>query len=478
MTNVRLSLLPSRAHSAGQPMRRRAWLASLLALGALLTLLAGCGAQAGAWRLIGPDGGAHVYTLAADPHVPGLVYAGADNGGVYRGLADQTGRVASGSGIPRTVTVASVLPDPAHAGVVLAGTSGGLYRSADYGDHWSAFGAGLASQRAAVELAATPDDAVLLAGLDNGGLYRSLDDGARWTSANSGLPAQGTPVALVWDASARLWLVGLVNATGTALYVSVDSGQTWTPRATGLPSGAQVNALATLGGSSPALFAATSQGLYTSVNAGQQWSRVDGTPQGSALALATLPQQPTWVYVSVGSAVYRSTDGGAHWSDVAPGLTSDVQSLAATQGKRSGPVVYAAVGQLARYPTGIPAGGANVPDWLVLVVVLLALVIGGYVLSRRSRRFGYAMGALRNERNTGRAAEAAERWSREPQERPAASGANRPGGQRAARSSGAEQPSEGHVIAPSELTTRATTGIPADENTSAQNGHGKPKQRG
>lgn len=481
MTNVRLSRLRGHAHGAGQRMRHRAWLAPLVALGALLTLLAGCGTQAGAWRLIGPDDGAHVYDVAADPHVAGLIYAGADDGGVYRGLADQTGHVVSGSGIPHDATVASLLPDPIHAGVVLAGTSAGLYRSADYGDHWSAFGAGLQGHRAAVALASTPDAAVLLAGIDQGGLYRSVNGGAAWTPADAGLPTQGTPVALAWDAPDHIWLAGLVNTTGPSLYASADGGQTWTSRATGLPSGAQVNALAALAGSSSTLFAATTQGLYSSTDAGQRWSRVGGgLPSGSALALATLPQRPTWGYVSIGSAVYRSTDGGAHWADVAPGLSSSVQALAAAQGKQSGPVVYVAVGQLARYPTGIPGGGSGVPDWFVLVIVLLALVIGGYALSRRSRRFGYAMGALRNEGNTGRAAEASERWQHQQQESSAASGANRPVGRGAAaqRTGDDALPGEGHVIAPSELTSRATTGIPADESTSAQNGHGKPKQRG
>ncbi|HET9110107.1 MAG TPA: hypothetical protein VFN78_04700 [Ktedonobacterales bacterium] len=482
MTDALLSRLRSHSHGAGQRLRHhRALLAPLLALGALLTLLAGCGTQAGAWRLIGPDDGAHVYAVAADPHVAGLVYAGADDGGVYRGLADQTGHVVSGSGIPRDATVASVLPDPIHAGVVLAGTSAGLSRSSDYGDHWSAFGAGLPGQRAVVALAATPDDATLLAGIDQGGLYRSVNDGAAWTAANSGLPTQGTPVALAWDAPDHIWLAGLVNVTGPSLYASADGGQTWTPRATGLPSGAQVNDLTALGGSSPTLFAATTQGVYSSVDVGQRWGHVSGgLPQGSALALATLPQRPTWVYVSIGSAVYRSTDGGAHWADVAPGLSSSVQALAATQGKQGGPVVYVAVGQLARYPTGIPGGGSGVPDWFVLVIVLLALVIGGYTLSRRSRRFGYAMGALRNESNTGRAAEASERWQYQQRESSAPSDANRPasGGGAAQRTGDDAQPGDGHVIAPSDLTSRASTGIPADEGASAQNGHGKPRQRG
>ncbi len=80
--------------------------------------------------------------------------------------------------------------------------------------------------------------------------------------------------------------------------------------------------------SAPALFAATTSGLYTSANAGQSWSHVAGLPQGSALALATLAQQPTWLYASVGAGVYHSTDGGLRWQVVAQGLTGDAQGLA------------------------------------------------------------------------------------------------------------------------------------------------------
>ncbi|HEX8731803.1 MAG TPA: hypothetical protein VF725_07050, partial [Ktedonobacterales bacterium] len=184
--------------------------AALALLAALLTL-AGCGAQAGAWRLIGPEGGANVYVIAAVPHVAGLVYAGADDGGVYRARADQTGGAANGAAIPAGAAVASLAPDLQRAGVALAGTSGGLYRSADYGDTWRAWGSGLPPDAAVVGLAMTPDDATLLAGIDHGGIYRSADDGATWAPSATGLPPSATPVALLWDAPAHLWLAGLIG---------------------------------------------------------------------------------------------------------------------------------------------------------------------------------------------------------------------------------------------------------------------------
>lgn len=432
----------------------RVW--SIAAL-ALLTL-AGCGGQAGAWRLIGPEGGANAYIIVADPHVSGLVYAGADDGGVYRARADQAGDVVSGSGIPSGAAVASLAPDPQRAGVVLAGTSVGLYRSADYGDTWRAWGSGL-PHASAVGLAMTPDDATLLAGIDHGGVYRSVDGGATWVSAAQGLPPKATPVALLWDAPARLWLAGLIGGGATQLYASADDGRTWTPRATGLPASAQVNALAMLSGA-PALFAATTSGLYVSADAGQNWRHVAGLPAGSALALATLPHQPTWLYASVGAGVYRSTDSGATWQVVAPGLTSEAQGIAVTDDPQGAPVVYVAAGQVARYPTGATPVG-SVPTTLLLVIFALALVAGGYLVSRRMRRFGYAMGARRNESNTGRAAEAAERWSAEQAERHATLQA------RHARDAASS------ISAP----TRPTTDAPADPRKAAQNGHGKRQRR-
>ncbi len=377
-----------------------------------------------------------------------------------------------------------MLPDPQRAGVIFAGTSAGLYRSDDYGDHWSAYSAGLPTSNAAVALAATPDDATLLAGLDHGGVYRSANDGATWVASNGGLPAQATSAALAWDAANHTWLLGLINGSGAPLFISGDGGQTWAPHATGLPAKTQVNALATLGGPSAPLFAATTDGLFSSADAGQSWSHVGGgLPQGTALALATLTQQPTWLYVSIANAVYRSTDSGAQWALVAPGLTNPAQGLAVTEGKQSGPVVYAAVGQLARYPTGITSGsGSGLSSNALLVVIVLVLIGGGYALSRRTRRFGYAMGAQRNESNTGRSADEAARWNRMQAERAAAAerqtGDGPPRGVSGAPRADDTQPSEGRVIAPSELTSRATTGASADEGKAAQNGHGKPKQRG
>ncbi|HEX8982728.1 MAG TPA: YCF48-related protein [Ktedonobacterales bacterium] len=455
-------------------MRRVSSFGALALLGIVLAALAGCGAAAGGWRLIGPESGAHVYSIVADSHVAGLIYAGGDDGGVYRVRADQTsGHVLAGDGIPQGDAVASVLPDPQRAGVVLAGTVNGLYRSDTYGDHWRAYSSGLPHDKTVLALAAAPDDSIVLAGVDHAGVYRSSDDGATWSAASDGLPAQATPVALAWDAPDHLWLLGLNDASGPALYASADGAQTWAPRAGGLPAGAQVNALAMLGSAAPALFAATSLGLFTSANAGQQWSRVAaGLPQRAALALATLPQQPTWVYVALGGAVYRSTDGGAHWQSVTSPLSANVQGLVATEGAKTGPVVYAAAGQVARYPTG--SGGGNPISADLLIAVFVAALLAGFIFFWRRRiSYGRTQGLQRSEANTGRTAETAERWG--SSRGSGGSGMSAPSGQ--PPRSVDEHADAGRVLAPSDMTARSATGEPANESTSQQNGQGQPEQR-
>lgn len=447
--------------TVGRAKTRRAWLAALATLLPLALALAGCGTQAGDWRLLGPSSG-HVYSIATDPHIPSLVYAGADDGFIYRARADQTGRVDPGAGLPADTVTASLLPDPKVPGRVFAGTTHGLYLSQRYGDRWSPFGSGLPPNSTPLALAGTPDDSWLLAGLDHHGIFRSADDGATWRIVSTGLPASSTPVALLWDASARRWWAGLQGATGVELFSSVDNGQAWAPASGDFPTGADVNALARLtrAGGAGTLFAATAVGLYDSADSGATWARSrSGLPAGAALAVVTASGQSGALYASVGSGVYISTDTGATWTVVARGLTASAQGLAVATDGRGSRVVFAAAGELARYPSGITTSDST--SFFLLVAMAIALVIGGYILSRRNRRFGYAMGANENERTIGRAAQASRAWTRQ-------STVQAP---RAAQRGGAPQ-----ALAPADLTTREQTGAPARPDKIAQNGHGVPDQ--
>ncbi len=453
---------------------RKGWLA--LALFPLLALLlAGCGTQAGAWRLLSPSD-AHIYSLATDPNIPTLVYAGAENGAVYRARADQTGLAIPSEGIPTNTVVASLLPDPKVPGRVFAGTAVGLYRSEHYGDQWSAFGAGLPSKATILALASTPDGSLLLAGLDSRGIYRSADDGATWAPASNGSLAEATVTALIWDTAEHQWWAGLQSATDHTVYVSSDAGQTWTPADGLIRAGADINAFATgqgQPGNAETVFAATSAGVYTNTGNTESWRKVSNSlPSGAALAITAITGEPGGVVVAVGSSVYSSTDYGVSWTAIAQGLTSPVQALALAKDGHGERVYFAASSQLARYPSGAPTSGSA--PFLLIAAIALALIIGGYFLMRRNRRFGYALGAGASEVNTGRAAEATRTWERQLRgSQTGASNASIGGGAR--RETGVRASSR--AFDPTDLTTRERTGAPADPDKAARNGHGDPKRR-
>lgn len=436
--------------------------------------LAGCGEQQGAWRLISP-GNVRMFSVAADPHIPELIYAGGDDGGVYRARADQTGVAVAGSGIPDPTVITSILPDPNVPGRIFAGTTAGLYRSEHYGDTWERYGTGLPSGAAALALAALPDDSALLAGIDGAGVYRSVDDGATWKVSSSGLPAKASVAALTWDPSDHLWWAGLQSATDHSLYQSADNGLTWQPADTLVRAGADINGLVTISygpGVSDSVFAATSAGVYTNTGGGA-WSRPKGPiATGAATAIAAIPGQAGGIVAAIGPAVYVSTNGGVSWGVLAQGLVNDVPGLAVASNGKGARVYYAASGQLARFPTGgKPASSQST----VLLITLIAaiLVIGGYILTRRNRRFGYAMGANDNEGTAGPGA-AAERMRRRRADSASAAGPFFPGGASSGRGQAAKRDgSRSSVLSPSDLTTRDRSGPPAPADKAARNGHSK-----
>jgi hypothetical protein len=441
----------------------------------LVLLLTGCGQQAGAWRLISPAG-THTYSVATDPHIPQLIYAGSDQG-VYLARADQTGLAVETSGIPDQTVVASILPDSKIAGLIFAGTTRGLYRSVNYGETWARYGQALPSDSAALVLAGEPDDSVLLAGMDGAGVYRSQDDGATWTLSSSGLPAKATVAALAWDAASKQWWAGLNATSGHTLYASADGGATWSTADAGLPSGASVNALLTLNsGSGVIRLAATTVGLYAERGGAATWTKLSaGLPSGGSLALAPISGQPDAVVAAIGSGVYLSTNAGTSWALVAQGLTSNVAGLTVASDAHGKSVYYAASDQLARYPNTVPP---NDPlAFLIVALVVIVLVVGGYFLMRRNRRFGYAMGANDNEATAGPGA-AAERARRRQEDGETPTGPYFPAHEddvwRARVPSGKPRAS---VLSPADLTTREQTGQPAPPNKAAQNGHGDKQSK-
>jgi photosystem II stability/assembly factor-like uncharacterized protein len=372
-----------KAMSAGT----RASTAPLAGTALLMALVvAGCQVQnMGSWDTFLTATGGTVYTLAQDPHVPQLLYAGTSNGKVYRVRTDSHGADA-GTGIPDDATVAALAVDPTHAGVVFAGTTVGVYASSDYGDTWQARSHGLPADDGvdALALGSFPAGLALFAGTEAHGVYISLDAGATWQASGNGLPPGVAVFGLLDDAPGRT-LYAALAARG--VYASADGGQTWVARDSGLPVNTDTFTLLALpvggGAAGRTLFAGTGAGVFASTDGGKNWQAA-GLSQTRALALAADPTAPTTLYAGTSDNAYRSADGGKNWTIVAPGIHQAVNAILVVADQSHHPIVIAGTSQLLRYPA-LPGSTGGIGT-IVSVVIFLVLLVVLFYFTRRSRR--------------------------------------------------------------------------------------------
>ena len=135
-----------------------------------------------------------------------------------------------------TITAIAVSPvDPA---VIYAGTDDGrLWRTNTGGDHWDEVSEGLPG-RWVTAIACSPDDAatayVTFSGYRFGEsmahVYRTQDGGRNWASRGGDLPDVPVNDLLVFPGEAPL-----IVATDVGVFQSVDGGQRWEPLGAGMP---------------------------------------------------------------------------------------------------------------------------------------------------------------------------------------------------------------------------------------------------
>jgi hypothetical protein len=237
-------------------------------------------AQASFWMTHGPNKA--IRALVIDPSTPGTLYAGGDQGTVFKSTDSGSSWTPANSGLPAT-TVRSLAIDPTSPTTLYAGTGGnGAYKTTDGGASWSPAKSGLASNVNA--LAINPlDPSVLYAGT-NVGVYRTSDSGGSWVQANSGIGA--TMIAAL--------AIDPVNPS--RVYA------------------------ATLGA-----------GAFKTTNDAANWGSISGSVgeeyvvlPSSVKALALDPTNPFTIYAgSVSDGVFRSfNSGGQNWRAINGGLTN------------------------------------------------------------------------------------------------------------------------------------------------------------
>lgn len=301
----------------------------------------------------------------------GTVYAGTDNGAIYRydtGLGDWVSVTPVGSSQPViSLTVSSGYPTDR---TVVAGTKNGVYITTNAGSSWTqrnvvnwgsrSFGAVALSPRYGV-------DRTIYVGSQGGGVQFSNDGGAFWFSKSSGLTAvQVRSIEFSPD------YAGDHTAFATALggiYRTVDRGASWANITAGIDY-VDVRALAV----SPVypidrtLFAGSDGGVYRSSDSGASWTNIKAGIMVSAVALSPAYATDRTVYAAASAAeVYRSQDGGGSWEPVNSGM--------------EGRIIYS----LAFTPNGILFAGTdsgvyrlvNTVNGLVWQPVTAGMVAGG-----------------------------------------------------------------------------------------------------
>jgi photosystem II stability/assembly factor-like uncharacterized protein len=276
------------------------------------------------WQVVGqvPTGG--VPALAVDPGSPDRVYV-ANGVGLFRSEDGGGSWQPAFNGLPRFLdqppAVFTVAAAPSRPGVLYAGTSdGGVARSVDSGGHWRA-GLQLGLNATFTTLLKfnplRPTVVYLGQGSFGDRSYRSTDGGRTWQGFARAVTQQG------WNDLAfdpvdpdRLYA-----ATNTAIWRSGDSGESWERISDQNPL-----KLAAPGGQT---LLASRCGMSRSTDGGRTWREViacngdHGSPR-YPLSLWSDPRDPRAVYVhfvifgsgSVDSRyeIFRSRDGGATWT--------------------------------------------------------------------------------------------------------------------------------------------------------------------
>ncbi|RBQ19332.1 exo-alpha-sialidase [Spongiactinospora rosea] len=248
-----------------------------------------------------------VWQLQPSPSEPGVVWAGAEPGALFR--SEDGGRTFAlctglwnhphrpqwqpgGGGL----CLHTVLPHPADPrSIAVAVSAAGFYRSADGGAGWEAANRGIRVPfrpegdqypefgQCVHKVAAHPGRPDRLYLQHHFGVYRSDDFGANWTAIGGGLPSDfGFPIVVHPDRPDTIYVVPLESDMDRVpvghryqVYRSDDAGDTWTAFGEGLPPGpVHAAVLRDAMCASPAgIFFGTRDGeVYASRDDGETWT--------------------------------------------------------------------------------------------------------------------------------------------------------------------------------------------------------------
>ena len=348
-----------------------------------------------AWeQTAGPPGGS-VMSIAVDPILPSVLYAGMADGGVFRSI-DQGEHWESVIFKPDSY-VGTIAATP--YGVFVAACNLGFYRSDDHGASWHEVE--VAHETRVCSVYYSPHGDVLLVSTQDRRVFVSLDSGEVWREVTGDLPPEEI-TTMATSGSEEYW-VGESNRVNGGLYHTTDGGRHWEragfpqPPDTdvshvlvanddpslvlvglrnvhneGRPEGHAYSWLTRDGGESwqpihgffdpdngcwplaqgpdGAIYVNNANHLYRSRDRGGTWEHLPlreglaGMKTGDFGRMAIDPTAPDNLYVPVLNGVAKSTDGGSTWAVKSEGMLLTRISLLAAHPTDSGTIYAASAG--------------------------------------------------------------------------------------------------------------------------------------
>jgi photosystem II stability/assembly factor-like uncharacterized protein len=267
----------------------------------------------GAWYRY-PLPGAEVKSLAADPALPGVFWAGTAQGGIYRSSDGGVSWTSPPGGAPFPgYAVTSLAVDPTRPGAVWVGLTGVvkgglLARSTDLGRSFEVVRRW--EDRAGARVVAVTSrsgwKAVGVGG--DWGLEISEDDGVTWRASAPPLDA-GSGVSFMAFDPVRPGV--LYCGSFRHPFRSLDGGLTWARIANGMVEDTEVFGIDFSTGDPNDFWAATCGWVYRTTDGGASWTRYrEGLTDRRTQAVRVDPRDPNRILAGTTGGLFESRDQG------------------------------------------------------------------------------------------------------------------------------------------------------------------------
>ena len=288
--------------------------------------------------------GERIRTLAQPPGEPAIIYAGTEDGDIYKttdsGKTWDLLNTVFSQAMILAIAVPSNMPN-----TVYVGTSIGLFRSVDGGKTWLDASSGITNTYVQALAIAPNRPMTLYAGTSGSGVFRSDDGGQSWSPVNIGLAQTNVQVVAVHPVKS---LEVYVGTWGGGIYKSIDSGSTWNQVNLGL-SNLKIRSLAIDPRNGEIVYVGTDTssagGVFRSTDGGKTWKLMNiGIPQSERLFFQSLVIDASGgvVYAGTNGGVFESLNNGEAWTAISS-LSDQHEVLSLAQSSSENVLVYAGI---------------------------------------------------------------------------------------------------------------------------------------